>query len=59
MLLCSVLRYCHPRYVDAWLIVCVCRSQKLKFTADGKTTLSDDTTLSYYMSLRGDVRTIS
>lgn len=29
-------------------------SQKLKFTADGKTTLSDDTTLSYYMSLRGD-----
>ncbi|KAI9896170.1 hypothetical protein N3K66_008342 [Trichothecium roseum] len=29
-------------------------SQKLKFTADGKTTLGDDTTLSYYMSLRGD-----
>ncbi|KAI0407389.1 hypothetical protein F4802DRAFT_611861 [Xylaria palmicola] len=29
-------------------------SKKLKFTADGKTTLSDDTTLSYYMSLRGE-----
>ncbi|KAH6974497.1 hypothetical protein BKA56DRAFT_659180 [Ilyonectria sp. MPI-CAGE-AT-0026] len=29
-------------------------SQKLKFTADGKTTLQDGTALSYYMSLRGD-----
>ncbi|KAH7140033.1 hypothetical protein B0J13DRAFT_639301 [Dactylonectria estremocensis] len=29
-------------------------SQKLRFTADGKTILNDDTSLSYYMSLRGD-----
>ncbi|KAH7007637.1 hypothetical protein EDB80DRAFT_578125, partial [Ilyonectria destructans] len=33
-------------------------SKKLKFTADGKTILQDDTALSYYMSLRGDVRTV-
>ncbi|KAI8625822.1 hypothetical protein F5Y19DRAFT_448905 [Xylariaceae sp. FL1651] len=29
-------------------------SNKLRFTADGKTVIGDDTTLAYYMALRGD-----